>query len=113
MQTLMLSFGFVKEAGPDGQLDDGSERRLAAFLSAFELGPAWHGGQDVLFLRTDKTIDEVHGHVVRFLDEVDLLLIVSVLENSEVRYSGIRWDTEAFDEMFPNAVGTDPHCPSP
>lgn len=111
MQTFLLSFGMMKEANPDGQIDDGSARRLAAFLSAFELGPAWHGGQDVLFIRTSKTIDEVHSHVVRFLDTVDLLLIVPIPAHSEVRYSGIRWDEEAFDEMFPDAVGTDPHYP--
>ena len=113
MQTLMLSFGIMTESDQDGPIDDGSGRRLAAFLSAFELGPAWHGGQSVLFIKTSKTIEEVHSHVVRFLDDVDLLLIVPIPEHLEVCYSGIRWDEEAFDEMFPNAVGTDPHYPSP
>ncbi len=104
MKTLMLSFGTGESVDLNGRREDGRERRLAAFLGAFELGPAWHGGQNALFLRTDKTVEAVFQHVLRLMDDRDLLLVVEIADGADVRFAGTRFDEDGFDEIFPTAT---------
>lgn len=104
MKTMMLSFGVGESVDLRGHRDDGRERRLAAFLAAFELGPAWHGGQAALFLQTNKTVDEVCRHVLRLMDDRDLLLVVEIADGADVKYAGTRVDGDGFDEIFPTAT---------
>ena len=103
MKTLMLSFGASESVALDGRRDDGGARRLGAFQAAFELGPAWHGGQGALFLRTDKTVEEVFQHVLRAMDDRDLLLIMEIADDADVRFAGTRFDEDGFDRIFPAA----------
>ena len=70
----------------------------------FELGPAWLGGQTALFLRTDKPLDEAYQHVLRVLDDRDLLIMIELPDSADVRFSGLRFDEDGFDEIFPTAT---------
>ena len=103
MKTFMLSFGRTESVDAEGCRDDGRERRLAAFRAAFELGPAWHGGQSALFLKTASTVEEVFQRVTRLLDDRDLLLVVEIADGADVRFAGLRFDEDGFDEIFPTA----------
>jgi hypothetical protein len=101
MKTLMLSFGIGSSTDRAGQRDDGSDRRDAAIKAAFELGPAWHGGQTTIFVKTDKPFDEAYQHVLQVLDDRDLLLVIELPNSADVRFSGLRFDEEGFGEIFP------------
>ena len=92
MRTLMISLGSCA----DGV-------RHSATSAAFELGPAWHGGQSVIFVRTAKSLEAAHRHVQRAIDESDLLLTIELPDHAEVAYSGMRFDEDGFDDVFPAA----------
>lgn len=104
MKTLMLSFGVGGSTDRTGHRDDGSDRLHAAIKAAFELGPAWHGGQSAIFVKTDKPVEEAYQHVLQVLDNRDLLLMVELPHSSDVRFSGLRFDEEGFDQIFPTAT---------
>lgn len=104
MKTLMLSFGIGSSTDRRGRREDGSDRWHAAMKAAFELGPAWHGGQGAIFVRTEKILDDAYQHVLRVLDDRDLFLMIELPESSDVRFSGRRIDEEGFDEIFPTAT---------
>ena len=103
MKTLMLSLGIGSSTDRNGQFDDGSVRRHAAMKAAFELGLAWHGGQGAIFLKTEKPVGEAYHHVLRVLDDRDLLLMIELRDSADVRFSGRCFDEESFDEIFPDA----------
>lgn len=103
MKTLMLSFGIGSSTDGTGHHSDGKDRRNAAFKAAFELGPAWHGGQSAVFLRTTEPLDEVYRHLLEALDDRDLLLVVELPDVASVKFAGTRFDEEGFDEIFPTA----------
>ncbi|WP_205570710.1 hypothetical protein [Brevundimonas naejangsanensis] len=107
MKTLMLSFGTGENFDLGGHRDDGRSRRLAALRAAFELGPAWHGGRDALFLRTDKTVEEVVQYVLRLMDDRDLRLVVEIADGADVRFGGTRFDEDGFDKIFSMATEVD------
>ena len=104
MKTLMLSFGIGGFTDHAGRHDDGSGRRDAAFKAAFQLGPAWHGGQGAIFLKTDKPLAEAYQHVLRELGDRDLLVMIELPHSADVRFSGLRFDEEGFGEIFPTAT---------
>lgn len=72
--------------------------------AAFELGLAWHGGQGAIFLKTKKPFHEAYQHLLRVLDDRDLLLMIELPDSADVRFSGVRFDEESFDEIFPAAT---------
>jgi hypothetical protein len=111
MKTLMLSFGISGSTDRHGRYDDGTDRYNAATGAAFELGPAWMGGQRAIFLRTAKSVDEVHQHLLRVLDDRDLLLVVELPSCPNVTFAGVRHDTDGFDDLFPTAAEV-PHLNS-
>lgn len=111
MKTMMLSLGIGSSTDPNGECDDGSKRFRAAIVAAFQLGPAWQGGQKAIFLRTDKTIDEIVEHVGRAIDDRDLLLVVEIGSHAEVRFSGARFDEVGFEAIFPQATEVEPLNP--
>ncbi|MGA0546653.1 hypothetical protein ACO2Q1_15380 [Brevundimonas sp. VNH65] len=90
MRTLMISLG---------NCADGV--RHSATAAAFELGPAWHGGQSAIFVRTAKSLEDAHRHVQRAIDENDLLVTIELPDDAEVAYSGMRFDENGFDQIFP------------
>lgn len=104
MKILMLSLGIGGSTDRAGGSDDGSARHHAVFQAAFQLGPAWHGGQGAIFLKTDKSVGDAYQHVLRVLDDRDLLLVIELPESADVRFSGLRFDEEGFDEIFPAAT---------
>lgn len=103
MQTLMFSLGIGSSTDVSGKHDVGTDRRNAAVAAAFELGPAWHGGQSAIFVKTAKPPEEAYQHVLRALDDRDLLLMIELLDSAAVTSSGLRFDEEGFDEIFPAA----------
>lgn len=92
MRTLMISLG---------NCADGV--RHSATSAAFELGPAWHGGQSAIFVRTAKSLEDAHRHVQRAIDENDLLVTIELPDDVEAAYSGMRFDEDGFDDIFPVA----------
>lgn len=109
MAIYLLSFGVASSRNKDGKWDDGEERRGAAYSAAFQLGLAWHGGQSAIFVRTDKTLDQVVQRVLLALDDRDLLVALEIDERTSVAFAGLRFDEESFDEIFPNATELK-HC---
>lgn len=103
MKTLMLSFGIGGSTDRAGRHSDGADRRDAAFRAAFELGPAWHGGQTAIFLKTAKPLDEVYRHLLEALDDRELLMVIELTDGAQVKFAGLRFDEEGFDEIFPSA----------
>lgn len=100
----MISVGIASSVDQNGIVDDGKHRLAAAFTATFNIGSAWHGGQSAIFLKTDRSIDDVFARVVEALDDRDLLLIVEIADTAAVRYAGARFDEEAFDTIFPRAA---------
>lgn len=103
MKTLMLSVGIGGSTDRAGGHSDGSDRRNAALKAAFELGPAWHGGQAAIFLKTAKPLDEVYRHLLEVLDDRDLLMVVELADGANVTFAGLRFDEEGFEGIFPAA----------
>ncbi|OGN43062.1 MAG: hypothetical protein A2623_07405 [Caulobacterales bacterium RIFCSPHIGHO2_01_FULL_70_19] len=103
VRTLMLSLGTCTSVDLAGRSDDGRGRVGAAVRAAFELGPAWQGGQDAIFLKTDRTAEDVFQHLLPLLDDRDLLLVVEIADGADVRFAGSRFDEDGFDEIFPAA----------
>lgn len=103
MKTLMLSFGIGGSTDRAGRNSDGSDRRNAAIMAAFELGPAWHGGQTAIFVKTAKPLNEVYRHLLEALDDRDLLMVIELGDGAEVTFAGLRFDEEGFEEIFPAA----------
>lgn len=104
MKTLMLSFGIGTSRDSNGNFDDGSVRGYAAIRAAFSLGPAWHGGQTAVFLKTDKPLTEVYRRILEVLDDRDLLMVIELSEGVEVKFAGVCFDEEGFEAIFPAAT---------
>lgn len=94
MRTYVVSLGLA------GDRESSFPRRNASMFAAFELGLAWHGGQDAIFLRTDKAIDEIIRHVRAPLDEGEFVIVAELAHNLDVGYAGILFDEDGFEELF-------------
>jgi hypothetical protein len=105
MNNYVVSFGVARRAYLGDEADDDHSKRTHALVAAaFALGPAWHGGQKAIFLRSDLSIDEVIARFVQLLQPSDLALVVQTAPERAVRYCGMRFDEEGFDAVFPDAI---------
>ncbi|MCR5877825.1 hypothetical protein [Phenylobacterium sp. J367] len=100
----MISIGIGSSFDNAGNADDGGARYGDAVLAAFELGPAWQGAQRAIFLRTQNTVQEVAQHLLRVLDDRDLLVVIEIGDPANVQFAGNRFDEEGFDAVFPAAA---------
>jgi len=109
MKILMFSFGISTTVNKDGSIDDGASRYHAAVSAAFELGPAWQGGQQALFVRTTMPVNDAYQHVLGALDDRDLLLMVEIASDASVQFSGLLFDDEGFSRVLSGAH-EEPHA---
>ena len=105
MRLFILSFGVTVQIDERGQvLSDGQKQFNEMVRAVFRIGPAWHGGQTTVFLRTDSSIDEVMRQLflISTRDPGDLIFCLDT-QTEEVRWVGHRFDEDGFDEVFPQA----------
>jgi hypothetical protein len=100
MRTYVISFGVIER-----EASDKARRWTKLLKAAFTLGPAWQGGQQAIFLRSELEIDEVMAHLLPHREWADdLILVVQVAPEPAVRYSGLRFDEDGFDAIFSDAT---------
>jgi hypothetical protein len=107
---LIVTFSAALRIGLGPDADEDQRLRLRAVYDAvFQLGPAWHGSQRAVFLRSDLDIDEVMARLAPVTGQ-DTLVVMETGYPRRVRYSGLLADMEGFRDLFPDAVEV---CPDP
>ena len=112
MTLYMVSFSVSTNgnlSAEDGECD-ARKRRNAAYEAAFSLGPAWHGGQTAVFLRTEAAPTSI-VHAVEKALSGGLVVVAEVSHDSPFHFSGIRFDEDGFDSLIPNAVDLSEEAP--
>jgi hypothetical protein len=87
----------------DGAEEHLNKRRWAISELVFSFGPAWHGPQSAILLKSSLTRDEIVERVSALLESDDF---VGVLEISTRSVVTLGWnpDQEGFDRLFPDVV---------
>jgi hypothetical protein len=107
MGAFMITFGLHLNLDLGDEADaDLAHRNRTIYEAAFSLGPAWHGGQRAVFLRSDLGIDDIVARLTPLIGSSDCLLVVELGSGWAARHAGWLVDAEGFEAVLPEAIET-------
>jgi hypothetical protein len=104
MNDYMILVGLAAYArlGDEAE-NDKSGRLWAIYDSVFSLGPAWHGNQSAILLKSYLSREQIVERLSPLVGEADLVCVMEIAPNSMTTIGYIA-DEEGLDVIYPNAV---------
>lgn len=98
--AILIGLTTFVDLGEDGDRDK-SRRLCAIYELVFALGPAWHGNQGSILLRTDLLRDEIIERLSPLVGDGDFLAVMEIATKS-IATLGYNADEEGLDALYPD-----------
>jgi hypothetical protein len=102
MSYYLVMIGICGHANPRDQADS-HWRKNSLFELIFQLGPAWHGSQGSIILRSKLTRAEIVERISPLVRDVDFVGVLEI-DAKSITTIGYNSDEEGLDRLYENVL---------